>query len=153
MHAIHCPLQASSYIEPWYHETIYQFALKMPFKLQLSFLYVGLHVGPDVDPEFGDEPLPRIRKSMLLSTSFCSQLLHFSFPFFFFSFSFLNHRYMYFGEGGNAEDWIFTEMLTKVFFWFHCFVIGAVCVVRRSLHSPNGTEEKKKEALKSCQLL
>lgn len=92
----------------------------MPFKLQLSFPYVGLQVDPDVDPEFGDEPLPRIRKTMLLPTSFCAQLFHFSFPFFFFSpFSFLNHRYMYFREGrGDAEDGIFTEMSTRVFSGF-----------------------------------
>ena len=145
---IACPLQASSYIEPWYYETIYQFALKMPFKVQLSFPYVGLKVDPDGDPEFGDEPLPRIRKSMLLSTSFCSELFHpflFSRPPLFFSI-FKPHIHTFRG-GGNTEDNEFSQKCSKGFFWFPCFVIGAVSVVRRSQRSILKAQRKRKRKL------
>ena len=92
----------------------------MPFKVQLSFPYVGLKVDPDGDPEFGDEPLPRIRKSMLLSTSFCSELFH---PFLFsrpppLFFPFLNHIYIHFGEGGILKTMNFHKNVPKVFSGF-----------------------------------
>lgn len=67
---------------------------------------------------------------------------HFYFPFFFFHF--LNHIYMYFGEGDNAEDNEFSQKCYKGFFWFPCFVIGAVSVVRRSLGSILKAPRKRK---------
>lgn len=63
---------------------------------------------------------------------------------FFFFFHFLNHIYMYFGEGDNAEDNEFSQKCYKGFFWFPCFVIGAVSVVRRSLGSILKAPRKRK---------
>lgn len=110
----------------------------MPFKVQLSFPYFGLQVDPDGDPDFGDEPSPRIRKSVLLPSSFCSELLHFSF------FCIFKPQIHVFPGVGECWKLNFHKNVTEVFFWFPCFGIGAVSAVRRSLRCILKAEKKSK---------